>query len=586
MMSETANNSVNNSPLLHGANGNNPYYKPYGHGHFHDDDVNVSVNLDDSLLDEASTDTFSTVLRTYLGKIKVTTPQSFSRPMMTFVFALSGVVSAAVAVALFYCLQSSDRFIGDTPYLYTNQTPLIFLVLPCGFIGINFLLRTVFAGAEGSGIPQAKIFYDEVKQPNDNLGFRVLFGKFFLTVLLLFLGGSAGKEGPTVAMSCSVFIVLVTLSFKLFPEITKSSFSGKKGDDLEFYVRAGLVASSAAGIATTFSTVLGGIVFSIEEFSSTWNPRFGRLTLVSVVSATMSVFLMSYLIDKDYEDLTYYGFVYSHSTVTELLTCSFGSGLFGGFLGGVNCTLLILGLKFKALTKRRSASAGYAWAVFGGLSLAGIGWLTDGKVYGEGTLYVQQVLTTDVYCATNETDGGDYEHPSQISEYGAMKMLATTVTYLSGVCGGIFAPSFSAGAGFGTNYYCLVSRHIHPGIDVTFVVLLTMVGFFSGLTQCPLTSFTILVGMLYIENEPQNQVTCYTGMLCSAVIGSFVSKLFNPMSLYDAMAEVIVEGNERDLKPVEKDWALAKFIRERIFFQNPGGKNELLTEEIAAASER
>ena len=74
--------------------------------------------------------------------------------------------------------------------------------------------------------------------------------------------------------------------------------------------------------------------------------------------------------------------------------------------------------------------------------------------------------------------------------YGIFKFLATIVSYVSGIPGGVFSPSLAVGAGFGLN----LSQFI-PSVPVGAVVLLSMVGYFAGVVQAPITTFLIVMEM-------------------------------------------------------------------------------------------
>jgi H+/Cl- antiporter ClcA len=59
------------------------------------------------------------------------------------------------------------------------------------------IIRTIFVGCGGSGIPAAMIMYHKDPDPLSNaskyVSLRILIGKFLLTWFTLWLGGSAGK---------------------------------------------------------------------------------------------------------------------------------------------------------------------------------------------------------------------------------------------------------------------------------------------------------------------------------------------------------------------------------------------------------
>ncbi len=68
-----------------------------------------------------------------------------------------------------------------------------------------------------------------------------------------------------------------------------------------------------------------------------------------------------------------------------------------------------------------------------------------------------------------------------------LKFIATAASTLSGIPGGLFAPSLSVGAGLGEMTGTLLGVHTPSA-----VVLLGMAAYFAGVTQAPITAFVII----------------------------------------------------------------------------------------------
>src|SRR3954471_189247 len=71
-----------------------------------------------------------------------------------------------------------------------------------------------------------------------------------------------------------------------------------------------------------------------------------------------------------------------------------------------------------------------------------------------------------------------------------LKLAATLLSSVSGIPGGLFAPSLSVGAGLAAALSWLL-----PSLDVRALGLLAMVGYFAGVVQAPLTAFVIVLEM-------------------------------------------------------------------------------------------
>src|SRR3546814_8880814 len=70
---------------------------------------------------------------------------------------------------------------------------------------------------------------------------------------------------------------------------------------------------------------------------------------------------------------------------------------------------------------------------------------------------------------------------------GLAKVIATSETALSGIPGGIFAPSLATGAGFGSWL-----SELFPNDPGGAVVLLGMIAYFTGVVRAPLTAVIIV----------------------------------------------------------------------------------------------
>src|SRR6185437_3349136 len=142
-----------------------------------------------------------------------------------------GLAAAGLAIAADLVQGWFRLVVAPRPYL-----PL--LLTPLGFAVSAALTTRLFPGAQGSGIPQA-IAARRVTDPAARtrlLSLRIAAGKILLTLLGLLVGGSVGREGPTVQIGASIMHGVSHL------------WGGK---------RQGLIlAGGAAGVAAAFNTPL------------------------------------------------------------------------------------------------------------------------------------------------------------------------------------------------------------------------------------------------------------------------------------------------------------------------------------------
>jgi H+/Cl- antiporter ClcA len=408
-------------------------------------------------------------------------PRLWRRRITFWVGALTvGVVSVGFAKLAAWAQALFDHAIGFSPWL-------ALLITPLGFVASAYLCRRVFPGAQGSGIPQA-IAARRFRDPETRsklLSLRLAAGKVALTVLGLASGASVGREGPTVQVGASIMLQV-------------ARWGGGTGRE-----RGLILAGSAAGIAAAFNTPLAGIVFAIEEMSRTYEARTSGLVLTTVILAGLA----SLGIVGNY---SYFGVTTASLNGIDDWLALAACGIGGGALGAIFSRLVLFGsasiARFiaKAPERRALGVAGLC-----GLLVAAIGVFTQGATYGTGY----------------EQARGAVEGTILPPIFAPLKLLTTLLSSLSGIPGGIFAPSLAVGAGVGSAVV-----HFLPGAAPGAVVVLGMAGYFAGVVQAPITAFVIILEMT--ANH-----TMVIPLMIAAMLGYGVSRLLCPTPLYHALAE-------------------------------------------------
>jgi H+/Cl- antiporter ClcA len=186
-------------------------------------------------------------------------------------------------------------------------------------------------------------------------------------------------------------------------------------------------------------------------------------------------------------------------------------GLAGGLLGGGFSRLLLAfsarGLPGRAGVFMRAYPVRFAAVC--GLLLALIGLASGSTVYGSGYDEAKHLL----------------EGSGEVSAaYGAWKMLATFVSFISGIPGGLFAPSLSAGAGMGQAVASLVAQ-----ADGGALIVIGMAAYFAGVVQAPITAFVIVMEMT--DNHDM-----VVPLMLATLLATAVSRMICPQPLYKALA--------------------------------------------------
>ncbi len=326
--------------------------------------------------------------------------------------------------------------------------PLV--VTPLGFATCAFLAIRLFPNSQGSGIPQAIAARHLLNSEDQGrlLSLKLAFGKIFLTVLGLLCGASIGREGPTVQVGASFMLVAARLGGLA-------------------QARGLILAGSAAGIAAAFNTPLAGIVFAIEEMSRTYESRSNGVVLTAVILSGLAALSLAGGYD-------YFGA--SSAAPLHLIdwalvpVCGVAGGALGAAFSGLALHFLIRIRRWTqpAPLKRMVFLAGGC-----GFAVAVIGILSGGLTFG--TSYEQ---------ARGAVEG----HATPLLFF-VEKLLASFLSMMSGIPGGIFAPSLAIGAGFGSTVGSIL------GANIALAAILGMAGYFAGVVQAPMTAFVIIIEM-------------------------------------------------------------------------------------------
>jgi H+/Cl- antiporter ClcA len=193
-------------------------------------------------------------------------------------------------------------------------------------------------------------------------------------------------------------------------------------------------------------------------------------------------------------------------------------GIGGGLAGGGFSRILLDGTR---LAKRWTAAAplrrSLAIAAVCGILVALIGVATGGATFGTGY---------------DEARGAVEGHVLPWSFWPA-KLAATLVTALSGIPGGIFAPSLAVGAGLGSWLGSLAGTG-----SPSLVAVLGMAGYFAGVVQAPITAFVIIL-------EMTGNQTNVIPLMIAAVLGFGASKLVAPEPVYHGLAKGFIDDARR-----------------------------------------
>lgn len=320
-----------------------------------------------------------------------------------------------------------------------------------------------------------------------------------LTILGLFSGASIGREGPTVQVGASIMLAVARISGMA-------------------QARGLILAGSAAGIAAAFNTPLAGIVFAIEEMSRTYESRVNGLVLTAVILSGLAALGLS-------GSYNYFGEASAAPVAMRdwgrVLVCGIGGGALGAAFSGF---ALYFGQRIRRWAQPQLLVRTVALAGVCGLAVAIIGLVFCGATFGTGY----------------EQARGAVEGQALPLLFFAGKLAASFLSMLSGVPGGIFAPSLAIGAGFGSTVGSVL------GTSIALAAILGMTGYFSGVVQAPMTAFVIILEM---TGDHQAVIP----IMAVSMIGYVTSRILSREPLYHGLSRVFIAAAIRARRKLEID---------------------------------
>lgn len=368
------------------------------------------------------------------------------------------------------------------------QGALPLLITPSGFVVCAWAAHIYFPNSGGSGIPQAIAarHVRDAEEQNRLLSLKMVVGKIGLTLLGLLCGASISREGPTVQVGASIMLQV-------------ARWGGMA------QARGLILAGSAAGVAAAFNTPLAGIVFAIEEMGRTYQARTNGLVLTAVILAGLaSLGLLG--------NYTYFGVAKGTVSFIADGPLIVACGVIGGALGAL-FSLIVL----KATRRIRRWNAlqplPRALVVAGlcGLAVAAIGIASGGLTFGTG--YDQA--------------RGAIEGTPLPWFFFVEKLAAGILSTISGIPGGLFAPSLAVGAGVGSSLGLIF------GGGTGVAALLGMAGYFAGVVQAPMTAFVIILEM---TGNHDNVIA----LMCASMLGYGTARMISHEPLYHALSRVFI----------------------------------------------
>lgn len=363
---------------------------------------------------------------------------------------------------LFFLGQISTTYNANIHTLAPPWGPLVILAPIIGGMGVVFLVRHFAPEARGHGVPEVMdaIFYNEGRiRP------MVAIVKSLASALAIGSGSAVGREGPIIQIGASL----------------GSSLAGLLR--LQAWQRITLVAAGAgAGIAATFNTPIGGVLFAVELML----PEVSTRTFLPVALATGTATFIGRVFfgQRPAFEVPAVGTLSPHVSGSYVLILYAVLGLCTGVgAAGFIRTLHAAEGQFEHLKNPYLRHALGMGAV--GITMYLL-FVFAGHYYIEGVGYatVQDILL------------GALRFAPFLALLFLAKLMATSVSLGSGSSGGIFSPSLFMGATLG-GFLGSLAHFLFPSlaISVPAFAMVGMAAMVGGGTGAAMTAVTMIFEM-------------------------------------------------------------------------------------------
>ena len=363
-------------------------------------------------------------------------------------------------------------FFGDFSFAYdANQlTPLspwgpwIILVPVIGGLGVVYLVKNFAPEARGHGVPEVM---DAIYYREGRIRPMVVLIKSLASALSIGCGAAVGREGPIIQIGSAI-----------------GSTIGQRWRLANWQTITLVAAGAGAGIAATFNTPLGAVMFAVELML----PEVSSRTFLPVVLATGAA---------TYVGRIFFGlqpaFLVPVMNLPDILLPTSFSFLPIYVLLGIICGFAawaFVALLYRIEDMFEAIPGGpYVQSVIGmgaiGLLLYGLS-ISVGNYYVDGVGYgtIQAILTNSM---------------TSVWLMGLLfvaKILATSISLGAGASGGIFSPSLFIGATLGGSFGALLAV-LWPelGFNPVQFAIIGMAAIVGGSTGAAMTAIFMIFEM-------------------------------------------------------------------------------------------
>ena len=351
---------------------------------------------------------------------------------------------------------------------------------------VAILVLHVFPTVRGSGVNQTKA---ALYIYNGYIPLRTGVGKFITSALAIGAGHSLGPEDPSLQIGASL-----------------ASALGRRLKLSREKLRLLAPVGAAAGLAAAFNAPISAVLFVIEEVIGRWSA--GILGSV-VLSAISSVVVMRWFLGSEP--------MFRIPAVQLIRPQELLAYAALGIVGGVAALVFARGIGFlRPRLKGLPRWTQYLQPAIAGLLIGLIGYVGFPQVMGAGYEYIDEAMR------------GQFTW-KMLAILAVLKILATTLSFVSGTPGGMFAPTLFIGAMLG-GAVGHVERIVFPYLtgSVGTYCLVGMGVLFAGFLRAPMTS-------VFMVLEVSGNYSIIVPVIVANTLSYVVSRALQPVPIFDLL---------------------------------------------------
>lgn len=433
---------------------------------------------------------------------------------IVLVGGLTGLLVGLIVTVYTYLNSMIEEFAhGYYGFFRDNPAfiPLLFLALAVASVVIGGVVRFL-PMIRGSGIPQTE---GATRGVIHYKWYQILPGMFAASLFTVFMGLTAGGEGPCLTMGGATGSAVSDLL--------------KRNATVKRYQITG---GACAGLAVAFNAPLTGMAFAFEEAHKRFTPEVFICAFSSVIVAVLTRNLLAPLLGQSV-GATFSNFV---------LVSNAPDALFYVFVlcaSGV-CALGAVGFYYLLLLAKRLFKKVTFWKGMGKMLIpfltAGVFGLISLSVIGGGHSFINAL-------------GGGAEGVERVFSSPlwlsliiivVLRLVATVLNAGAGVPCGIFIPMLAIGAGIGA---LLSELFVLVGMDAVYadtLVMICMSVFFTTVVKAPITGIVMTVELTW-------SFTYLLPAILGIAVGYILGGVFHTKPLYDKLLDDMLEENKDTL---------------------------------------